>query len=202
MLAKKQKPELEHGARRRLEDFPEWAEALETQRRLATELAQIVANYQHVDIMIHQQTPQESRISQLRSLLLDKVGARPAKPVQPSEEEGPALAEKRAACEQAIAQQERKVNDLRLSLATEIYRDWEDEHFAARQRIARAIIEAAEAIRDEQTLAEKMAAAGAISSPCFGSRLWVNCSNSPTIPSVFRPMNIRAFIECNRNLLD
>ena len=191
------------GTRRTLADFPEWAAALETQRRLNAAHDTIVANYRHADSVTHEATPQEGRIKNLTTSLLEKVGVRPAQPAKASEEaEGADLAEKRAACETAIAQHERKLRTLRSELQAEIYSQWEQEHFAARQRIARAVVELAQAVQDEQELANRMSAAGAISGPHFGGRLWVNCSNSPLIPRVFRSLDIRAFIECNRNLLD
>jgi hypothetical protein len=203
VFAKKAKGnEVEHGTHRLLDDLPPLPEKIKALGRLEAENEKIIAAYRRVDFLIHEPTPQESRIKKLTSGLLEKVGARTAPLAQASEAEGADLAERRAACESAIAGLQREIRTLRAELSAKLYSaEWKDEHFSARQRIARAIIEAAEAIQAEQKLANRMAAAGAISGPHFGSRLWLNVSSCPLIPSVFRQLSIDEFKRNNSNLV-
>ncbi len=188
--------------RRQLADFPQWAEAEETLRRLRLEEQVIVAQYRKADGALHEQTQQESRIGKLANTILAKVGAtRPAEVTSEAELVGAELAEKRLACENALEQHERKMTSLRIQLSTEVYKSWEQEHLAARQKIAKALVELATAVQDEGQLAEKMAAAGALTSARWGGRLWVNTSTCPLVPAVFRALNVGEFCRNNANLL-
>ena len=60
------------------------------------------------------------------------------------------------------------MTSLRIQLSTEVYKSWEQEHLAARQKIAKALVELATAVQDEGQLAEKMAAAGALDQCAMG----------------------------------
>ena len=190
--------------RRQLADFPQWAEAEETLRRLRLEEQVIVAQYRKADGALHEQTQQESRIGKLANTILAKVGAtRPAEVTSEAELVGAELAEKRLACENALEAHQREMQQLRIRLSARVYSEggWEQEHLAVRQRIAKAVIELATAVQDEGRLAEKMATAGAITSARWGGRLWVNTSACPLVPAVFRALNVGEFRRYNENLL-
>ena len=200
---KKHEPPNPAGTRLTNSDFPQLAKEIDALHGLEAERERIVAAYRRADGVVHEQTPQEGRIKKLTGQFLEKVGAaRPAQPAQASEEEGLDLPERRAAADAAIEQQQRKIQALGLSLQAEIYSSgWDALDFQSRQRMARAVVELAEAVQGNESLAREMANAGAISGPCFGSRLWLNTSACPTLPHCFRTMNLNEFKRNNANLL-
>jgi hypothetical protein len=187
--------------RRRLEDFPEWQQALEMKRKLGQEQEAIANRFRQFDGWHHPVTATEGRVNTLMGKLLAKVSGTAEPAPAFSEADGTALAERREACQRAIEQHERNMNALRHELMGEIYESWEEEHSQARKLIARMIVETKKAIDAEQKLANEMAAAGAIVSVLWGQRPWVNTSNCAGLPAVFRPMNLRAFVASNTNLL-
>ena len=188
--------------RRQLADFPQWAEAEEILQQLRLEKQVIVAQYRKADGALHEQTQQESRIGKLANTILAKVGAtRPAEVTSEAELVGAELAEKRLACENALEQHERKMQAADSAIRSGLQESWEQEHLAARQKIAKALIELATAVQDEGQLAEKMATAGALTSARWGGRLWVNTSTCPLVPAVFRALNVGEFCRNNENLL-
>ena len=189
--------------RRTLADCPQWAPAEETLRRLDSEHEQIVEEGRRFDATAsHQPSEQESRIGKLTHALLEKVGATKPAPAATSEGDGHDLAERRAACEAAIERHQRTMAQLRRKLEGELYREgWENEHFAARQRIAKAVVALKEAWDDERKLAIEMCQAGALQDVRYGGRLLVNFSAAAKLPNVIQTMSLPAFIESNRNLL-
>ena len=146
---------------------------------------------------LHAPTGQESRIKKLAAGLMADATGQP-EPPEPAEV---AIAECRVAVTRAIEQQQVQIEGLRLDLAGQLYRVWEQEHREARAEIARRIVAHEEAIDTEQNLAETMFPHGALTSPRFGKRLWVNVSICCRLPEVFRGLNLKEFARNNRNLL-
>jgi hypothetical protein len=189
------------GKPRRIEECAEWQEALKIKARLASELQRLVAENQAcytsaVDAATYEEKEQASRIEALASAYLDN--AKPQVSVR-----SPTPAEQRRACEIANERHAKTIERLRVELAERLYREsgWEQLHIEARQRLTKAIIEAKTAFDAEAQLATEMHKAGALLSPMFGGRLWLNVSACGALPGALRTMNLRAFRLCNSNLL-
>jgi hypothetical protein len=184
--------------KRTVEDFPQYTEAVETLRRLQIEQRKIAEECRRAESS--KATVQDSRIGNYAANMIAKALGKPESAMavlDPTE-----VAEKRAAIESAITQQSRKIEQIKQGLTTELYRDWEEEHFAARVEIADCIVRLKKAFDEENELAQRMYAMGALHSSIFGSRLWINMSCAAQLVNALRTMNLQGFIETNRNLLD
>jgi hypothetical protein len=190
------------GTRRTLADIPQWRETAETLRRLKKEEEGILAEIRKVDGATN--PPDVSthwgRAAAFATYLMAKVNGRP-EPEPLSQADLASLAEKRLAVQGLIEQQQAKLDRLRNEFSEVLYEDWQQEHFAARRKIAKAVVELKRSWDAELALAHDMHAADAITDALYGGRLLCNFSNCAALPRLVQAMRLDAFIESNRDLL-
>ncbi|MGD0655112.1 MAG: hypothetical protein ABSA16_12265 [Thermoguttaceae bacterium] len=182
-------------------NHPKWGEAVEAMRLLEIELAESEEEVRKAEGAegLRPATPSQNRIANFAKALLAKVSGKP----EPAkiEIDSPTVWERNETAKNALAQKIGEKEKLRFTLAPEIYKAWEDEHLEARKRIVAAVIELKKSWDFELALAQKMLAAGALTSSLPGYRLLCNFSNCGALPSLIQTMNLRGFIETNKNLL-
>ena len=186
-------------------DFPELQAAIEKLQDLRTKLAENETRLQRLDKVV---VPSEKE-SRVAGIVRGLLGSRKEK-----EPERPAIAEdKRNTLEDneaivtAISQQTQALSQLRRETAEVLYReDYAELHRVKRARIAKGIVELAEAIIDERQYATTMMHAGALMDSTTGHRLLLNVSMCPQIWAAFSslidgPTRLKDFQRNNANLL-
>jgi len=177
---------------RRLADHPTWQAGLQKQARLR-EAFRVADEQRRAHEGTLPDSDQQVRIANATAALLSDA---PAAAVATFNIEEYHAA--KAACEQYNGELER----LRTVLADQIWREaWEPDHFALLREEARAVVILKKAGDASTAFAEQARQAGVLPGFAFVYRHRLNASACGALPKAVATMNLRHFIESNKNLL-